>query len=864
MVINKKSFSVILVLFLFVILFAPNVFALGQPCTVISKSWTNDFYGTPFNPISTSSYLNMVDAVVTVSGNCDLTRMYITLYGMGNNNFDIINTQLARYIINDDGSFTLFIPTPSNLYYYSQSSGANIIPSSLTFNLGTSVTGSPDGFITPQSTFNPVLQLSTIVENVASVTCQAGTSCSNDRTSCVNGTTILQRCSSSNYCRAYIVHPSNGGSSVGGCLPKLEDGQECSDNFQCLSGSCLSNGVTIVCSPISSSNPIHPITPTPISCITDIDCPYYNTLCSNGQCQNAGFCTTGPFSALNCPSGYECANSKCERRSSLIQDCDELTSPQVKDDFEFFSENDIYSIGLDNYVYHWETNAWNTVTLTGALNKDLRVTENPLTVYSIGIDNLLYKIEPQTPQTPWMLAIQGDNQQITSFDINNVIYAIGTDKKLYNSVSTSSRQPFGLLSDGLLLIGKIHYYNGILYGISASDKRIYKFINNDWVAWSPGSIKDDFYIVSDSLVFAIGDDGNLYSWDGHSVSWNLINPGQSGDAKYKIHYSNAYLYTIGGSDGRIYKCPIPCSSNSNCQSGQTCTNNICVQPTPVGSCITNSDCTSGLICTNGNCLPQPQQPTPCTVNTDCSGNQICDTTSHNCVTPTDPCVNTNCQNNQYCNPGDSTHAATCINGHASDGTNCTRQENCGLGSICQPQTGTCQTCVSDVDTDGDGEKDCSDYCPLDRSKKTAGDRPCSSVPSTLTCDDVNGAVCNPPGNCGTGSSYSQITREANCCIGANPTCEVTEVDASGSVTTVTRSACNADASGQGTRTIIRTTTNGRSETTTEVCTSLRTITNNGGTQKASFFGVISLALSMLGIGLYYSFRNVNKKNNRKN
>jgi Cys-rich repeat protein len=53
--------------------------------------------------------------------------------------------------------------------------------------------------------------------------------------------------------------------------------------------------------------------------------------------------------------------------------------------------------------------------------------------------------------------------------------------------------------------------------------------------------------------------------------------------------------------------PPPCSSNSDCPSGQQCVNGKCV--TPPGPCQTNADCPSGQTCMGGKCVPV-KPPTP--------------------------------------------------------------------------------------------------------------------------------------------------------------------------------------------------------------------------------------------------------------
>ncbi|MEK7528136.1 MAG: hypothetical protein AAB592_00005, partial [Patescibacteria group bacterium] len=77
-----------------------------------------------------------------------------------------------------------------------------------------------------------------------------------------------------------------------------------------------------------------------------------------------------------------------------------ITLGNIKDDFEYFTDNDIFSFGQDNNIYHWNGTNWKQLTSGGNLVESLRV--------------------------------------IRSANGNNIIYAIGSDRSLQKCTSTEN------------------------------------------------------------------------------------------------------------------------------------------------------------------------------------------------------------------------------------------------------------------------------------------------------------------------------------------------------------------------------------------------------------------------------------------
>jgi len=87
---------------------------------------------------------------------------------------------------------------------------------------------------------------------------------------------------------------------------------------------------------------------------------------------------------------------------------------------------------------------------------------------------------------------------------------------------------------------------------------------------------------------------------------------------------NLQLLALVFGTGLIIGCPIVtpppsgCTSDTDCASGETCTDNACV-PAASG-CTTDADCASGETCTGGACVPAASG---CTTDADCAAGETC-------------------------------------------------------------------------------------------------------------------------------------------------------------------------------------------------------------------------------------------------
>lgn len=157
-----------------------------------------------------------------------------------------------------------------------------------------------------------------------------------------------------------------------------------------------------------------------------------------------------------------------------------------------------------------------------------------------------------------------------------------------------------------------------------------------------------------------------------------------------------------------------CATSADCLTGEVCANKFCLFPdggqrtsaadsgvpsgTPDGggggggrtgasagqACNTSTDCESGLYCRNFTCAPDCQ-------STGCPTNETCDPASLQCVSS----ACSGCPAGQTCDAAGQCSGSSC--GSCPPGTACDASGACiaggadgGIGSMCLPNTATCQ------------------------------------------------------------------------------------------------------------------------------------------------------------------------------
>jgi Cys-rich repeat protein len=216
---------------------------------------------------------------------------------------------------------------------------------------------------------------------------------------------------------------------------------------------------------------------------------------------------------------------------------------------------------------------------------------------------------------------------------------------------------------------------------------------------------------------------------------------------------------------------VACLKTSDCPAGDTCTDFVCVEPTPPGGCNSDADCqnnTSGFYCaSNGKCVA-------CLVNSNCPSGAVCNA-NDTCSSGT-PCVSdANCPANQpHCRPSDHfcAECATssqcpanwplCLNGFCEPSHGgCLSSANCTPPkSVCDTTTRTCTGCLSD--------DDCPAFCVNSVCQPCSTDLQCAEDLTLLAegrvlCENATACVqCISAANCNNGD----ICNEGKCI--ANP------------------------------------------------------------------------------------------------
>jgi Cys-rich repeat protein len=121
-------------------------------------------------------------------------------------------------------------------------------------------------------------------------------------------------------------------------------------------------------------------------------------------------------------------------------------------------------------------------------------------------------------------------------------------------------------------------------------------------------------------------------------------------------------------------CQASCATNSDCGTGQVCTQGYCVTPsTSGGQCLFNADCGAGRTCINGYCHPA------CQADTDCPAHDRC--VANICQPDTGP--HPQCRSNGDCT---GVHVTEDVCVDAVCRSECTSDADCCVGSsgsICQ-------------------------------------------------------------------------------------------------------------------------------------------------------------------------------------
>jgi hypothetical protein len=194
---------------------------------------------------------------------------------------------------------------------------------------------------------------------------------------------------------------------------------------------------------------------------------------------------------------------------------------------------------------------------------------------------------------------------------------------------------------------------------------------------------------------------------GGPISLPPLHCAQTADCPANLACTDGLCGSIppGGSGGS--QPPLPCTVSTECPANLGCSSGVCGGPhLPPLHCAQTADCPTNLACTNGICGAIPpggsggsQPPIGCMMDADCPENLNCSglscaggNTSGPGTTPPGSTTPGSTPPTGSTQPGSTQPGSTPpVNGTTPDGSPCTQQSDCALGSFCNSATGLCAT-----------------------------------------------------------------------------------------------------------------------------------------------------------------------------
>lgn len=215
--------------------------------------------------------------------------------------------------------------------------------------------------------------------------------------------------------------------------------------------------------------------------------------------------------------------------------------PGAKDDFYMPTgvENDIYAIGGDGNVWHWNGAWWWQVTSGRAVEGRIQVVSQE-EIYGLSRSPTGYLNVYKWNGTAWT-AVTRDGSLIDSFQLvsETQIYAIGEDHQVY-------------LWNGTNWNGCTHSVENVKDQIQVINEQIYSINHGNQVVkwngteWEPVTdqtpIKDYFSVKSEDEIYSIDQTGNIVAWNGEN--WRPLT--SSFSATRRLFYvSSSEIFALG-------------------------------------------------------------------------------------------------------------------------------------------------------------------------------------------------------------------------------------------------------------------------------------------------------------------------------
>jgi len=227
---------------------------------------------------------------------------------------------------------------------------------------------------------------------------------------------------------------------------------------------------------------------------------------------------------------------------------EKVTFQGIQDDFYLASgsENDIFAIGSDGNVWHWNGVWWWQITNDRIIEKRIFV-KNQTAIYGLSRDQYdilsIYKWDGNT----WtILTRNGAVKDDFYFIAENEIYVIGVDDQIYFWNGTSWKR----ISSGTLGV-KDHIQvvsPNAIYGVGTQGLLI-KWNGEEWQKVNDIEVKDFFELKSESEIYLIDANNKIGLWK----AGNLESIAPDANARRRIYInSSAEIFSLNF-DGEIWE-----------------------------------------------------------------------------------------------------------------------------------------------------------------------------------------------------------------------------------------------------------------------------------------------------------------------
>lgn len=234
--------------------------------------------------------------------------------------------------------------------------------------------------------------------------------------------------------------------------------------------------------------------------------------------------------------------------SSSGEASDEGSFPGVKNDFCMPSgtENDIYAIGGDGNVWHWNGAWWWQVTSGRIIEDRIQIVAQD-EIYGLSRNPTGYLNVYKWNGTSW-IAVTWDGSLTDSFQVisETQVYAIGEDRQVYFWNGSSWT---GYTRSAQEVTSHIQVVDNLIYSINMQNQLV-KWNGTEWAPVTDQKpIKDYFSLKNKDEIYSIDQTGNIVLWNGEN--WRPLTSSFSANGRL-FYVSSSEIFTLG-TDGVVWQ-----------------------------------------------------------------------------------------------------------------------------------------------------------------------------------------------------------------------------------------------------------------------------------------------------------------------